>query len=226
MKQLITLITFILISICAHAQSDVTKFLGIPVDGSKKEMIKALKKKGFKQSKRDKAALEGVFNGNNVNVFVLETNNKVSRIAILPIYSSNASEVKILFNNLCSQFLQKDNYIAQANDIIVPKYKDISIPSDEDISYEMTINNKRYEASFIQLPAPMDSIMQGIEPLKHVTITISGKNDEPIDLHSYTEMVLKYSKNSVWFKIDEQYGKFFISLFYDNNYNRTAGEDL
>ena len=33
-----------------YAQSDVTKFLGIPVDGFKPDMIRALKEKGFVSS--------------------------------------------------------------------------------------------------------------------------------------------------------------------------------
>lgn len=200
--------------------------MGIPVDGSKKEVVKALKKKGFKASKTDKDALQGVFNGSTVNVYVLETCDKVSRIAVLPVYGSNSTDAKIAFNNLCSQFLNKDNYVARDNDIIIPTYKDISIPSDEDISYEMRVNGKRYEASFVQLPAPRDSILSKIEPLKNIVMTLSDENGNKIDLHSYLELLTKYSKNSVWFKIEEQYGKFYVALFYDNEYNRANGEDL
>lgn len=226
MKHILSIITSLLISIGVYAQSDVTKFLGIPVDGSKKEVVKALKKKGFKASNTDKDALQGVFNGSTVNVYVLETRGKVSRIAVLPIYGSNSTDTKIAFNNLCSQFLNKDNYVARDNDIIIPTYNDISIPSDEDISYEMRVNGKRYEASFVQLPAPRDSILSKIEPLKNIVMTVSDENGNKIDLHSYLELLTKYSKNSVWFKIEEQYGKFYVTLFYDNESNRANGEDL
>lgn len=226
MKHIISIITALLVCTGVYAQSDVTKFLGIPVDGSRKEMVKALKKKGFKASTTDKDALQGTFNGTTVNIYVLETNGKVSRIAVLPLYGGSASDARINFNNLCSQFLGKDNYVAQDNDIIIPTYKDISISSDEDISYEMRVNDKRYEASFIQLPEPRDSILQEIEPLNNVVMTISDDNGNKIDLHSYLEMLTKYSKNSVWFKIEEQYGEFFITLFYDNGNNRANGEDL
>ncbi len=226
MKLILSIITSLLLSFGVYAQSDVTKFLGIPVDGSKKEMVKALKKKGFKTSNTDKEALQGEFNGSTVNVFVLETSGQVSRIAVLPIYGSSATDTKIAFNNLCSQFLSKDNYVARDNDIIIPTYNDISIPSDEDISYEMRVNGKRYEAPFIQLPAPRDSILMEIEPLKYVSITVSDESGNEIDLHSYLELLTKYSNNSVWFKIEEQYGKFYIALFYDNNNNRANGEDL
>ena len=47
MKKIIAGIIFVLVAICAYAQQDVTQFLGIPVDGPKSEMVKALRKKGF-----------------------------------------------------------------------------------------------------------------------------------------------------------------------------------
>lgn len=33
-------------------------------------------------------------------------------------------------------------------------------------------------------------------------------------------------KKSVWFMISDVYGKYFITMFYDNEYNRANGEDL
>ena len=33
-------------------------------------------------------------------------------------------------------------------------------------------------------------------------------------------------KKSVWFMISEKYGKYYISMFYDNEYNHSDGEDL
>lgn len=35
-----------------------------------------------------------------------------------------------------------------------------------------------------------------------------------------------YSKKSVWFIISGEYGKYYITMFYDNEYNRANGEDL
>ena len=37
------------------------------------------------------------------------------------------------------------------------------------------------------------------------------------------EMLLK---KSVWFRICEFYGKYYINLYYDNEYNHANGEDL
>lgn len=55
---------------------------------------------------------------------------------------------------------------------------------------------------------------------------MSDENGKKIDLTSYLELITKYSNNSVWFKIEEQSGKFFIILFYDNRSNQANGEDL
>lgn len=30
----------------------------------------------------------------------------------------------------------------------------------------------------------------------------------------------------VWFRICESYGKYYIAMYYDNEYNRSHGEDL
>jgi len=42
----------------------------------------------------------------------------------------------------------------------------------------------------------------------------------------FSYMLEKYSKKSVWFMINEDYGKYYIIMFYDNEYKRANGEDL
>lgn len=45
-----------------------------------------------------------------------------------------------------------------------------------------------------------------------------------------TEVLLymtdKLDKKSVWFMIAEQFGEYYILLYYDNGYNQANGEDL
>ena len=48
MKKLLTLTMLLIVAGTLRAQTDVTRFLGIPVDGSKTEMIQKLKEKGFR----------------------------------------------------------------------------------------------------------------------------------------------------------------------------------
>lgn len=78
MKKTMSILFLLLlsISVCAQ-QKDVTRFLGIPIDGSKSEMIRKLKAKGFESSPYDKEVLTGEFNGTSVNVHVVTNNNKV-----------------------------------------------------------------------------------------------------------------------------------------------------
>ena len=63
--KLLTSLVCALISVMALAQSDVTKFLGIPVDGSVDAMVRKLEAKGFKIVLRESGCvtMEGVFNG-------------------------------------------------------------------------------------------------------------------------------------------------------------------
>ena len=58
----------------ANAQRDVTKFLGIPVDGYKTEMQKKLIGKGFTYNSLYDF-YEGEFNGRDVNVYVVTNND-------------------------------------------------------------------------------------------------------------------------------------------------------
>ena len=79
MRKLITLAVALMISSICFAQKDVTKFLGIPVDGTKSAMIQKLKDKGYTYNSR-KDCLEGEFNGRNVEIYV------VTNLALLKRY--------------------------------------------------------------------------------------------------------------------------------------------
>lgn len=227
MKKIIAGVIAILVAICAYAQQDVTQFLGIPVDGSKSAMIKSLRKKGFKRSSKDDK-LAGKFNGSDVILEIVENNNKVCRIIVYSsIADKNSTNIRTQFNNLCYQFLSKENYLPCPTDsCMFPEYEDIAIPSSEDIRYEMRVNNKRYEAAFYQLPAPKDSLLKEIEPMQHLLITVSDRAGNEIDVASTIKLMDKYSKRLVWFTIEEYLEHYFIAIFYDNKYNRANGEDL
>ena len=74
---------------------------------------------------------------------------------------------------------------------------DFELSDDEDISYEIPINNKRYDAVYYQK---------------------NTANPE--------ETIEEASMRSVWFMIHSEYGKYRIVMFYDNEYNHAQGEDL
>ena len=139
MKKML-LMLLLLASVSAFAQKEVTKFLGIPVDGYKSEMIQKLKAKGYKYNSTTDC-LEGEFNGKEVQISVVTNNNKVYRIAVFDKNYSNETDIKIRFNTLCSQFENNSKYIGS---------REQKISDNDDISYEISVENKRYEAAFYQ----------------------------------------------------------------------------
>lgn len=186
-----------LMTLTAYSQKDVTKFLGIPVDGSKAEMIQKLKAKGFKSSYYDKDILEGEFNGFDANIMVQTSNNKVWRIIVS--YNNLSEEIaKTRFNNLCYQFSKSSKYYSSSSDF--------TIPEDEDISYEISIKEKRYEAVFYQ------------------------KSELNIATDNYYEHFLDKSNMDenkfIWFTIQQNMLGYSIVLYYENGYNQANGEDL
>lgn len=206
----------------AHAQKDVTKFLGIPVDGTKAEMIQKLKAKGFKSTAYDSEILEGEFNGRKVNIHVVTNNNKVYRIMVADANTLSEADIRIRYNNLCYQFEHNDNYIFIT--------EDQSIPLNEDISYEMVINEKRYQAIYFQNPNMDSTVMTNTllelfsskyTPEQYASLTDEERNQVHFDI---TLEVI--SKKQVWFTISEFEGKYYISMYYDNKYNESNGEDL
>jgi len=216
-----------LLSVSLYAQKDVTQFLGIPVDGSKSEMVKKLKDKGFVISPYDKdVVLTGQFNGTQVNIYIVTNNNKVCRIMVCDANNISEGDIKIRFNKLLQQFFNNKRYLAASSDSIISE--------SENISYELTVNKKRYEAIFYQLPADMDTILvsneiRGILLTKYTEKQRSNPTEE--ELKDMTTTVISYlldkcSKEVVWFMISENYGKYYITMFYDNEYNRANGEDL
>ena len=185
-------------SMAIYAQKEVTKFLGIPVDGTKSAMIQKLKVKGFTYNATGDY-LEGEFNGSQVNVFIVTNNNKVCRIMVADKSTVDEGDIKIRFNNLCRQFERNKKYGKTP-------FGDHMISDDEDISYEITVHNKQYQAMYFQKPEA-----EGL--------------DEDSDEYKEKELDCFVNK-SVWFTIGELYGKYYIAMFYDNEYNRAHGEDL
>ena len=222
MKKILSIFVLLIASVALYAQSDVTKFLGIPVDGFKSDMIQKLKAKGFVSTSYDKDILEGEFNGYDVIVFVGTNNNKVYRIMVSDENTVNEADIKIRFNNLCRQFENNPKYIS---------LDDQTIFEDEDIGYEMLVNKKRYEAVFYQKPEQLDSTIVANElksfALNKYTLEELGN----LSTEDQQALVLEYtmslvSKKTVWFMISEFRGKYYITMYYDNKYNQINGEDL
>ena len=186
-----------LMTLTAHAQKDVTKFLGIPVDGSKAEMIQKLKAKGFKSSYYDKDILEGEFNGSEANIMIQTNNNKVWRI-IVSYNNLSEQNAKTRFNNLCYQFSKSSKYYFSSSDF--------TIPDNEDISYEMSVKEKRYEAYFLQ----------------RTELDIANN-----DWANFLEKSNMDNNKLTWFLIMQNTPlDYSVVIYYENGYNQANGEDL
>lgn len=228
MKKIMFFVLLLTVTISAFGQSDVTKFLGIPVDGFKSEMIQKLKEKGFVNSTLHEDILEGEFNGRDVYISAVTNNNKVYRIFLKDKVNVDEGQIKTRFNTLCKQFKENSKYISLGN---------YEISEDEDISYEMSVNNKRYEAIFYQKPIVTDSI-EGEKiyaDFEEKVLQKYTENELENSTDDVNEELLKYtilyamelaSKKAVWFSISESYGEYYISMYYDNEYNKANGEDL
>lgn len=181
MKKILSVAFLLMLSVALHAQKEVTKFLGIPVDGSKSSMIQKLKNKGFVY---DPSAdyLKGEFNGQQVDVYVVTNNNRVYRIMVCDKHGCDEGQIKIRYNTLCRQFANNQKYVPLDAE---------ELSESEDISYEMSVNNKQYQVAYAQLPADDD-----------------------------------LRNRLVWFTITKFYGEYYITMYYDNEFNRAHGEDL
>ena len=118
----------------------IVKFLGHPVDGSKSKMEAHLRNKGFIQDSYSDF-WEGDFNGSNVDIYINTYKNKVNSIIVL---FPERGKVAIIneYNNLLRQFKDNSKYSE------MEPYTNTEIPKNENILYEMSINDKAYEATF------------------------------------------------------------------------------
>ena len=229
MKRIIILGLAMMIAIVASAQKNVTQFLGIPVDGTKTAMIQKLKDKGFTYNAKYEC-LEGEFNGRNVVLAIATNNNKVWRIMIKDASPSTETNIKIRYNTLCRQFEKNSKYIPQDFE---GKYE---ISDDVDLSYEIMVNKKRYEAAYYQvIEKDMDSISAREFATERIMNRYSQEELEKMSEEDAQKLIINTSleylyeriaHKSVWFMINHEYGDYYILMYYDNELNHSNGEDL
>ena len=228
MKKLLFSLLATLLTLSLYAQNDVTTFLGIPVDGFKSEMRQKLIAKGFTPKKvGNNEYLEGEFNGTDVHIFIATNNNKVYRIMVCDANTQDEANIKIRFNKLVNQFENNKRYTA------LDQY---TISDTEDISYEMLVHKKNFDALFYQNPnmekvdtlALQNKIREQLlekykpEQLENPTEEMN-QEVQAIAMRIGMDMIFK---KPVWFRICESYGEYYITMYYDNEYNHANGEDL
>jgi hypothetical protein len=189
MKKIFALFLSTFLFASLFAQQSVTTFLGIPVDGTKLSMRQKLINKGFRYvPSRD--CLEGEFNGRDVELLIGMNRDKVWRIVVADKNYVDETNIRFRFNALYRQFMNNEKYILD------PMSEVGVLPEDEDIAYNISIKNKRYERSFLQV-----SKGEGISDSVDKSVWFA------IDKEEYRD-------------------KFRIIIFYDNERNAAHGEDL
>lgn len=144
---LITLLSLFSLNIFCQNKGTL-KFLGIPIDGTEAQFASKLKSKGFTYNSLYKN-YEGQFNGRDVDVYIHTNHNLVDRVYVAFPYTSEAG-IQVEFNRLLSQFEETGKYLSFG--------MNEEIPADEDISYEISVHNKRYQASFSYIDPDRDPI--------------------------------------------------------------------
>lgn len=149
MKKFLFIILIAIINNITTAGQNAIEFLGIPVDGSREEMVRNIISKGFKY--HDYSVVDGLigeFNGEDVVIRLETVNNKVYRVNISETTLRNRSEAKIHFNDMYKQFMNSGKYTLAWGK-----------PIDEnvDITYEMNAFGKQFDVGF----APKDKSVNG-----------------------------------------------------------------
>ena len=180
----------------AAAESSAVKFLGIPVDGPESEFAAQLKSKGFTYYS---GLYEGVFNGRDVTVSIVCNKGLVRRVCVNFPSTDSETDIRLQYNSLLRQF--------QANSKYMEFPVNETLDESEDISYELSVHDKRYQAIFYYFdPARFNPETRYKDAMQAL---LKG---EPAD-------------GDVWFMISSSPG-YYILLFYDNPRNEAHGEDL
>ncbi len=205
-----------------NRQKDVTRFLEIPIDGEKLEVVNKLKEKGFVPCQGDDI-LEGKFKGSDVYLYIA-TNDKdeVCRIIVRDKNFVGEEEIKERFNTLCNKFKYSSHYISFMN---------FDIPRGENISNEISENKKEYRAIFFQTLQKTDILKINSEIKSKITEICIEKGERTILEKECNNFLIKYLlglllKKSVKIAISELNGEYYITMYYDNGYNKANGEDL
>lgn len=203
-------------------KSDVTTFLGIPVDGTVSNMKQKLIAKGFKQ---DSNMLSGQFNGQDVYLSIVANKGKVWRVAVINKTPYSEEQIRTLFNYLVGQFKNSSKYV------YMEEYNP-TIDESEDIGYEMSIHKIEYKAHFWQKSHIESDSIKLKEQFK-LSFLKECPNASLKDIETACKVMLNVFKltgqlsKPVWFQIDKDYYKGYrIFIFYDNEYNKPNGEDL
>lgn len=224
---------FACIALAQTSSEGTLKFLGIPVDGTKDEMISRLKAKDFRYNSYDDL-LYGQFNGKDAEIHVGTNHGVVDRVVVV-FPSIPESQIISEYNALLSQFNNNDKYIGIG--------ENERIASDENLSYEIAIHHKDYEADFAYISPDLFSEEEASqirsllsqaknmdkEEMQALLASMAPNEEGEMSVEQgmlILNKMMSFVSSHVWFAILEDGSKYCICLYYDNLKNRPHGEDL
>ena len=210
---------------------ETVKFLDIPVDGKKSDVIAKLTQKGFRYD-RETDTLEGVFNGKESTILIHENNGKVDRIMVMNVFPVTLA--KKAFNTLLEQFLSNEKFVSSENNSL--------IPDDANLSNELCVNGKSYDAAFYPDPfvEGRDKSYQDYIAKTAAKRALEAANDGRL-LNPTEErvralangiansLIINSATSFVWIRLtslDPGSSDCAICIFYDNMLNQVHGNDL
>lgn len=202
-----------------ETDENALKFMGVPIDGPEEQFFDALVAKGFKKDYHDYAT--GMFNGEQVKVY-LSTNHKiVDRVRVVYPYCSEDNNTRVKYNILLSRFNRNAKYVC-----IDPRFE---VPADEEIYWVLNKNSKAYDAVYFYLH-PEVNANDWVAEFKQ---EYEKRYRKPLHGLSYEEMeealfclpinVSASVSGVVWFTMVDVHS---IEINYINFKNRPRGEDL
>ena len=229
-KKIITTLILALATVVAVAQTPAQfKFLGIPVDGKKSNLIFQLRQKGFTYDAKEDI-LTGKFNGMESNIIVSENYGKVDRVCVIDENGCDEAQIRIRYNTLLKQLKDNEKYLELD--------ENQPIPDDEDISYEMSVHSKTYDATFYFNPIYGWTDEDNMKLAESIRAELdaqieSGEYKDPTEEKTTqllqvmaAQRLIGMLDGQVWFRIVKRYGDYYIAMYYDNLKNRPNGEDL
>ncbi len=218
MKKWFRVIIMLVLTMSANAQTHVTKFMGIPVDGTKENMIIKLKGKGFTQPFPVELPymLEGEFNGLKVEVFLIDNKGKMWRVVVLN-KCTGENIARDTYNRLLTQFKNHKNY-TQIDEADI-------IPETDNLITELYKNHKKYRSAFYQSVDIEKYIKEYPEFDK---LPEEERGNILSSLFKEAANIDYIPKRFVWLSLDKNDSDrvFNVYIFYENKFNEPNGEDL
>lgn len=225
-RALLLTVISLMLSVYVFSKEETTRFLGIPVDGPKSEMIRKLQAKGYEYVSEEDFFM-GFYMGDPVYLFLQTVNDKVSRVIVYDIEQRTEEEIKYRFNSIYSRFAFNSRYerLGKRNLVLTP---------DDKLAYEMKRHNYIHKAVFKQVKvdegdadiAKASAPAVGVHPVDMEQIK-GDYRERRRRMHAraigYVNRHTNESyKSQVWFVITERFGKFGVVMLYDNVPNLLA----